>query len=116
MLRVNGPDQTSNAETYTYTSSVGAAPSAPAGYRTLQIDGPTPDELVNEVAPLMELMNDAPRGDLREEDYRERPDQMIQWEQALDAAGHTLPVAHRQRHLPLRVRRRAMVVDAARAA
>lgn len=75
----------------------------PAGYRALQIDGPTPPELVEEVARLMELMNQAPRGDLEEEDYRERPDQMIQWEQALNAAGHRVWSVYSQHEMTTRL-------------
>lgn len=75
----------------------------PPGYRALQIDGPTPAELVEEVARLMELMNDAPRGDLDEEDSHERPDEMVQWEQALDAAGHRVWSVYAQHEMTTRL-------------
>jgi mycothiol synthase len=57
------------------------------GYRTLQIDGPNPPELIEEAAAIVEVMNDAPRGELQEEDFRARPELMQQRDHALAAAG-----------------------------
>lgn len=67
-----------------------------AGYRALQVDGPTPDDMVEEVAGVMELMNDAPRGDLNEEDWHERPDHMVQRERTLAAAGYRVWAVYAQ--------------------
>ena len=42
---------------------------APAGYRLEHVDGPTPDELVRACIEAASGMNDAPRGDLRMDDW-----------------------------------------------
>ena len=67
-----------------------------AGYRVLQVDGPTPDDLAVEVAGLVETMNDAPRGDIQAEDDRMRPDSMQEWERGIAASGEVIWTAYAQ--------------------
>jgi GNAT superfamily N-acetyltransferase len=61
-----------------------------ADYSLLVWDGRTPPEHIDAFARLLDVMNDAPRGDLDMEDERNEPDQVEAWETAIEARGQTL--------------------------
>jgi mycothiol synthase len=68
-------------------------------YDLLMLDGPYPDDLVEEICGVYDIMNTAPRDDLDEEDVRHTVDEMRQIEQQGEAAG-TLRWSLFARHVP----------------
>ncbi len=65
------------------------APLRAAGYSLVSIDGPYPDDFVEEIAGVYGVMNTAPRDDLDVEDQVHTVDQLRQREKAGVAAGTT---------------------------
>lgn len=62
-------------------------PSRAPGYSLLMIDGPYPEEMIEAVAELQDVMNTAPLDDLDQEDRKHTPEIVRQWEDALAAEG-----------------------------
>jgi mycothiol synthase len=50
-------------------------------------DGPYPEDQLERICRLVEVMNTAPRGDLEIEDWKVTPDQLRDWERHLEATG-----------------------------
>jgi len=69
---------------------VKAAADEAAGYSLLTWDGPTPAEHLAAFASLLDVMNDAPRGDLDMEDERNTPETVKGWEDSVVARGQTI--------------------------
>jgi GNAT superfamily N-acetyltransferase len=57
------------------------------GYTLLSLDGAIPPEHHKEAIRVLEVMNDAPRGDLEEEDFHETPDGMARFEAWIAGSG-----------------------------
>jgi GNAT superfamily N-acetyltransferase len=66
---------------------VAQGPVRAAGYEVLAIDGPIPDDLIDAVADLYFVMNDAPRDDIAAEDERTTPAQLRAGEASAAATG-----------------------------
>lgn len=62
-------------------------PQRAEGYSLIAVDGRYPDEIVEQVANVMGVMNTAPRDDLDLEDIHITPEQIRQWERSSEAAG-----------------------------
>jgi mycothiol synthase len=50
-------------------------------------DGPYPEDQLERICQLMDVMNTAPRGDLEMEDWKVTPDQLRDWQRQLEASG-----------------------------
>lgn len=57
------------------------------GYEIQFLDGPVPDEMVTDYIALMDVMNTAPRDNLRVDDFKATPEQFRQMEQSMLARG-----------------------------
>lgn len=57
------------------------------GYSLVAVDGPYPDDLVEAIVPVHEIMNTAPRGDLEMEDRRYTVHHLREWEKTMVAMG-----------------------------
>jgi len=57
------------------------------GYALLTVDGPIPPDHHEEAIQILDVMNDAPRGDLNAEDEHETPDGMARFEAWIAASG-----------------------------
>ncbi|HEX6488166.1 MAG TPA: GNAT family N-acetyltransferase [Candidatus Dormibacteraeota bacterium] len=68
-------------------SWIEAAETSARDYELVFMHGPTPPELVEEVARAVEHMNGAPRGDSVSEDVKMTPEQVSGWDEATAAAG-----------------------------
>lgn len=66
---------------------IGDGPSRAPGYSLVTVDGPYPDDLIDEVVDLHQVMNTAPREDLDMEDWKLTVDQMRAEEKRTFAAG-----------------------------
>ncbi len=62
-------------------------PARAPGYSLLAIDGPAPDEYLDEVVGMSNVMNTAPRGDLHVEDQTMLPSHQREWERVARARG-----------------------------
>jgi GNAT superfamily N-acetyltransferase len=62
-------------------------PERAPGYSLLAIDGPAPEEYLDEVAGMYDVMNTAPRDDLDMEDEKSLPEHVREWERIQAAAG-----------------------------
>jgi GNAT superfamily N-acetyltransferase len=58
-------------------------------YSLVAVDNRYPDDLIDQVAEMYNVMNTAPRDDLDMEDLQHTPEQLRQWESAGEAAGTT---------------------------
>jgi mycothiol synthase len=66
---------------------VAEGPGRAPGYTLIAIDGPYPEEQIEAIADMHEVMNTAPRDDLDMEDYKLKPEHLREWEQSMTAAG-----------------------------
>ena len=62
-------------------------PQRAEGYSLVAVDGRYPDELLDQVANVFDVMNTAPRDDLALDDIHITPEQIRQWETSSEAAG-----------------------------
>lgn len=62
-------------------------PKRASGYSLVAIDGRYPDDLIEQIASVHEIMNTAPRDGLDIEDFRVTVDHIREWEQTMIAAG-----------------------------
>lgn len=62
-------------------------PGRAPGYSLVMIDGVYPDDLLEAMANLSEVMNTAPREDLQLEDQRITPEELREWERTMVAQG-----------------------------
>ncbi len=63
-------------------------PGRAPGYSLVALDGPYPDELLDNIIKVHEIMNDAPRDDLDIEDFKMTPEHVRQWEKQMFATGN----------------------------
>ena len=66
---------------------VDEGPSRAPGYSLLMIDGAMPDDLIERVVDLADVMNTAPRDDLDMEDSHTTPEQVREWERSMAEQG-----------------------------
>lgn len=62
-------------------------PQRAEGYSLVAVDGSYPDEMLEQVANVYDVMNTAPRDDLDLEDVHITPEQIREWEKSSEAAG-----------------------------